>query len=345
MAGAALALLALAACGSTPSGQGVAAGGPVGGGYGPAPAGTAVPGGPAVPTTAPAAPAGGPASAAGPLPTLPPAQRRDADRYDAQGCTRAGPDRSLCSSTAAQADATAAGDSPDDWRTLAGFVGPQYTTDLRRGSLTLLEPTVTVTTAGPWRATGLARSERADTVAGVRVTATLLGPDGAVLERVSADSPVAPVRPGEPVPFTLTATTPAASVARVQWGIEAVAGAPTGTRELQLATYWTRPTSAGDRVDMYLHRDPASGPLPHLVFGSVSGVGSTPAARPTVVLAWLDGAGRVVAVATSPVSGPDGAPIATVGPGEAADFLAEVADPGVAAQIADLTPMLWAAGR
>lgn len=124
-----------------------------------------------------------------------------------------------------------------------------------------------------------------------------------------------------------------------------MAGAPTGTRDLQLATYWTRPTGAGRRVDMYLHQDPATGPLPHLVFGSVAGVGSSPAGRPTVTLAWLDAGGRVVAVASSPVSGPDGAPVAAVGPGEAADFLVEVTDPATSAQVASLTPMLWAAGR
>jgi hypothetical protein len=278
------------------------------------------------------------------LPTLPPSPARDPQRYDAQGCVRTGPDSSQCESTAAETDAAAAGTTAAEWRTLAGFVGPHFTTDLRRGTLTLLEPTISVTTAGPWRANGLARSERADVVPGVRVTATLVGTDGGVLETVSADSPVAPVRPGEPVPFSLTAATPAGSVARVDWSIAAVATAVVGTRELELASLWTRPTTAPDPVDMYLHRDPA-GARPHLVFGSATNVGTAPAGRPTVTLAWLDAGGRVVLVATSPVAAPDGAPASVLAAGEAGDFLATVTDPTAADVVADLTPMLWGAGR
>lgn len=341
-------LVGAAACGRPDTAEPVSVGGPAGAAG--APGATVAPSSTTPTTAGPPTTVGtrspqGPTSANGPLPTLPPAEQRDPDRYDAQGCTRTGPSSSECASTADQVDATAAGASAADWRTLNGFVGRYFTTDLRRGTLTLLDPTITVTTVGSWRATGLARSERADVVPGVRVTAVLVGADGTVLETVTADSPVAPVRPGEPVPFSLVATTPASAVARVQWAVAPIDAPVTGGRDLELATFWTRATDAGGRVDLYLHHDPAAGPLPHLVYGSATNTGGAVLTQPSVALAWLDDAGRVVTVTTTPVAAPDGGPAASLGPGQAGDFLASVADPAVAAQLAGLTPMLWGMGR
>ena len=95
----------------------------------------------------------------------------------------------------------------------------------------------------------------------------------------------------------------------------------------------------GDPVDLYLYRD-EGGPRPHLIFGSVASVGVDPVDHPEVVVGWLSPAGRLVGLVTTPVTGPDGGPLAVLAAGEAADALvvAEVAPP------AGAEVLVWAQG-
>lgn len=285
--------------------------------------------------------------AAGPtLPTLPPAVERVPDAFDPQGCLRTGPEAVDCGQRGASLDAATAGHTEADWRSLAGFEGRFWTPDLGADRVRVLEASVRPAAGERWSARGLARNERAVPVAGITVVATLLAADGSVLETLSATSPVAAVRPGEPVPFELVAaTTPPTAVASVRWdAVEAGGTVTNGTRELELRTYWTRAYGEDHAVDLYLHHDPPGGRRPYLLFGSVLDHGPAVSA-PHVVVAWVDRDGGVLAVRDVAVADATGAAAASLGTGEALDFLVAVDDPVTGPALADAAPMLWGAGR
>jgi hypothetical protein len=133
----------------------------------------------------------------------------------------------------------------------------------------------------------------------------------------------------------------------VRWTASATGGAADpSARPLELQTFWVRPPTDGRRVENELHTDPASGPLPLLVSGSATNRGTATIAKPHVVAAWLDGAGRVVLVQDVPARTPAAAVAERLDPAQANDFLV-VVDAGAAAAVpADRieTPMLWGAG-
>lgn len=108
---------------------------------------------------------------------------------------------------------------------------------------------------------------------------------------------------------------------------------------LAVGVYWTRPAD-GDPVDLGFYTDPAAGPRPYLLYGSVTNEGAVAATRPVVEVTWRDGTGAVVhRVEVQPVS-PTGQPLGELAPGAAADLLVVVDDPSMAARLAGLTPEL-----
>jgi hypothetical protein len=307
------------------------------------------------PAAAPA-PAAGSADSGQPgrptLPTLPSAQQRSPDAFDTNGCLVTGRATVDCNQRADQIDQTAGGGGSDDWRTLAGFVGQHYTTDLGRGSVVVLEPAVTTTPTsnGHWSAMGLVRNETSGTLGAIAIEADLRDAAGAVLETVSATSPVTSVRPGEPVPFTMHApATIHASVASVVWRARGAATMPAGgvgdatARNLELNTFWIRPYGDPKPLDFYLHRDVPGTPHPYVMVGSVLDHGREMTA-PHVVVAWLDESGAVVVVRDVTVRDPDGAPALTLRTNSGRDFVVVIDDPVDAAAVASGTPMMWGVG-
>jgi hypothetical protein len=281
-----------------------------------------------------------------PLPTLPSIDVRQPGLYDDAGCAVIGPDVVDCGATAADADRAAA-DSVDGWRTLAGFVGPHSVTEVRVGDVALHDGSSTVSTDGPWRATGLIRNESSGPVTDVEVVATLVAADGSSLEDVRADVAVRPLRPGEPAPYELVSLVDAREVADVRWSIESTPASDSpDARMLELVTWWDRPAGEAEPVDLYLYREEVGGPRPYLVFGGVTNYGASAIEAPSVIAAWLDDAGRVVAVAdtdlvTDPVGATGGSPLAA---GSSADFLFVIDRPD--ADVAEgARLMLWAVGR
>lgn len=264
--------------------------------------------------------------------------------YDDQGCLHTGVDTVDCSVRADRLDQVLAEGTGGGPRHLEGFVGPLWSDGGRAGAPRVLPETV-LTHGDPAGAdgggttwTGLVRNEGDTVVAAVTVTARVLAADGGVLGTVEATSPVTDVRPGEPVPFTLSAPVPGDRVGGVEWSARGVGTGSADRRALAWTPYWERP-AGGEPVAIYLFedRDPAR---PHLHFGAVAVVGPTPVARPQVLVGWLDADGRLVAWGAAPVVAPDGAPVSTLAPGGLGDALV----------VAPMTPppggepILWVVG-
>ncbi len=280
------------------------------------------------------------------LPTLPPVATEIPEAFDAAGCLRVAGEAE-CTTRSAGLDAIRAGSGEDDWRALAGFVGERWLESGGSGQVTVLTDTVTTGMGSSWSAMGLVRNETTSTVAEVSVQAELLDNSGVTRATVEVVVPVRSLRPGEPAPFALASDVPLAEVARVRWSAsvptDPSAGAPGGGRDLDLATYWQRSPEDPRPVDTWLYADDPAAPLPMVVFGSATNVGAEPLAGVEVVGAWLDGTGRVLAVARArvgvPGSTPDpSGPGVVVGPGQAADV---VLVPGGTVDWAAARLMLW----
>lgn len=283
-----------------------------------------------------------PAASPDGLPVLPPVEERQPELFDDAGCLVTGPGEADCETTAGDLDAGAAGATESDERALAGFVGSRWLDGASAPAPVVLTDTITAGAdgAGRWSATGLARNDTATGIAGIEVRAVLRGADGAELAVVAATSPVRDVRSGEPVPFDLRSDVDAGAVAEVAW--EAVAQDGTvdaAGREVELAVYWVRPEGAPDPLDLYLYRDDGDA-RPQALFASVTVVGQAAIAQPRLVVAWIDGGGRVLAVDGAPVVTPTGAPATDLAPGSAGDAL--VLHDGVGGPaLAEATPMVW----
>ena len=259
------------------------------------------------------------------LPELPSVAEQVDGLYDADGCLVTGPDEVDCSVRADAVDEALSHGPATETRQLEGFVGSHWLGQVTGTGPEVVASTVTTTTSGAFRADGLVRNHGGLVVESVEVTARLLAADGAELAVVSATSPVHDVRPGEPVPFTVTADVDAGAVDHVEWSAAAGAEGDGTARALAWTPYWERPVG-GEPVALYVEHDDTG--RPYLLFGSVTAVGDGPLGDPQVVVGWLDAEGRLVRTLSAPVVGPDGAAVDELAAGGAGDALLRAdADP------------------
>lgn len=233
---------------------------------------------------------------------------------------------------------------PDANKTLRGFSGPYYETVDMTGQLVVLENTVAVPASGPWQATGLVRNETRSVIGEVTVMASLRAADEQELARALAASPVAPVRPGEPVPFELTADVDVAAVDHVVWEASATAPGDPRTRHTEVYVHWTVPY--GDREQLVDDTGPP--PFPYIMAGSVESLADIPISAPAVVVGWLTEEGRVRHVETRPLEEVGTREILDVLPERIsadetgiADFTIMVDDPEIAPHLHSSTYMYW----
>ena len=233
-----------------------------------------------------------------------------------------------------------------------GFVGPVFGPGAGQpgapgaADLGVLVDSVTTAANGGWWALGLVTGAGSDPATTAVVTAQLRGAGGSVLATVSGDVLVAPLRPGEPGPFRIDAPgVPAEAVVDVVWSVANGAAASSfSQRSMGIEVYWTRP-AGGRPVDVVGHADGGGAGAPLVTYVGVASTSATPTVAPAVVAAWLDGQGRVVALATADVLAPGTAdPVGELAPGARADAVVLLGGP-VAGSLAEVTPLLWATGR
>jgi hypothetical protein len=253
------------------------------------------------------------------LPELPSIADHVDGLYDADGCLVTGPGETDCSVRAEEVDEALSHGPTTETRQLQGFVGTRWLGQVTGIGPEVLPATVLVRPTDTFEAQGLARNHGTSTLATIEVTAVLVAADGSVLDEVTATSPVHDVRPGEPVPFVVTSPVATQDVDHVDWSAAGGDEGDDAARALAWTPYWERPVG-GEPVDLYLHDDTA-GDRPYLLFGAVADVGDSSVDRPEVIVAWLDGAGRLVTTLTGPVVGPRGAALDELAPGGSGDAL------------------------
>lgn len=245
---------------------------------------------------------------------------------------------------------------PEGPRAVAGYVGPHFNPEAHSERVVVLAGTLRQGTGPQWTMQGFIRNETGGIIHRPRVTAVLRGAGRMEIARAEAWVPIESLRPGEPAPFVVTMTRPLATVASAEWEVRHEPE-PAGRRVQELAeherrrsfeldVYWTRPYGDSERLNAYPQVDPATGPLPYVMFGSLRNVGSYTATGARVIAAWLDGKGRVVHVAgltLKPTDDERGAATAVSLPArQQVDFHYSNADPAVAPLLDDATLVLWA---
>ena len=232
----------------------------------------------------------------------------------------------------------------DEVRNLYGYRGPYYSPVASGSGVPVLPETVSTSSSGMWGAQGLVRNETAAPVGVVTVTALLRGAGDAILGSANAAVAVAPLRPHEPGPFTLTSSIAAADVVRVEWSTAWLPATAT-ERTLRIQQSYSAPYGDRPQIGHYLYDETGPAPLPAVVGGNVANDGTATVTNPIVVGVWLDAEGRVIWSTSTPLKSAPTVALSGLAPGKNADFTLVVDDPGVAPLLGSSDRLVvWAVG-
>lgn len=224
-----------------------------------------------------------------------------------------------------------------------GYTGPLYSQLQWDRGMTVLEQTVGVDKTPTWGADLLVRNDSLETVGAIKVEARLIGSDGQSVGTVVAASEVRDARPGEPVPVSLESDVERSAVSEVRWSASA-SQAP-ASAERHLTAVFGPPLPYGEReplrADLYDESKQAA-PYPY-----IAGFDVRPTSKDidlvdiTNVVAWMDDAGRVLEVVPAQHVSDDQTPDDYR---YGAGYIAPVADPEVAHEVADAHVLWWGVG-
>lgn len=235
-------------------------------------------------------------------------------------------------------------------RALAGFSGRYFATELPQQAdrkVAVIPETILATTSGDWSAAGLVQNMTKSPVGAVTVTAVLLDAGGKEIGRASAESPVHGLRSGEPAPFAVDSSVPAADVKEVRWTVESSPPAGPPVRDLVVQLY-TPALEYGDRAPLdsgISYVEPARPPYPYVERGDVQNFGPRTVQDPEVVAAWIDTDGRVMNVAVAPLRSDPSSVITALEKDKVGWFSFAIDDPDTAARLQGNELILWGVGR
>lgn len=261
--------------------------------------------------------------------------------YDQNGCLKQAPEDGggvKCGPGPEVEKGRRAPHSTGDHASLRGFEGTQFAAEVEGTSVAILNETLHISNAGRWTALGLVRNETPKPIGNTIVTATLVDGAGAILERVSSNVLVSNLRAGEPGPFKLEASVDVARVARVEWTVVGDHPSRLGSRDFDIRVNGEVPFGSptykgGARKDTT---------YPYVLYASIRNLGGT-VKNPKLVVAWLDGNGRVQWLQSSPLH-PDAEPTVEVD-GVAAFAPMKVEDPGIAQGLNGSKKLMWVVGE
>ncbi|CAM2946382.1 FxLYD domain-containing protein [Paenibacillus sediminis] len=179
-------------------------------------------------------------------------------------------------------------------RTLKGFVGPNYATQVNGKSVIVLSNSLNVSKSGNWAVKGLVRNETTSNIGAVTIEAKLISSKGTLLGTVSTKSIVTKIRPGEPAPFEMTSSIPVSKVASVQWITKPTAAQDNISREANIMVDYELAYGQQDYRG-FKRNDP---PYPYVLATSFDNL-SGPIKTAQLVAAWLDETGKVVWIGTA----------------------------------------------
>lgn len=117
--------------------------------------------------------------------------------------------------------------------------------------------------------------------------------------------------------------------------------ATVGLDSVETQVFWVRMPGDERTVDLPGYQDPPSGPLPLLLYGSATNVGSEPVRNPLVTVTWLDASGSVRYAYSVPLLAPGTTqPMTVLDGGGLGDVIVVIDDPATIAALGDLAAEL-----
>jgi hypothetical protein len=168
--------------------------------------------------------------------------------------------------------------SPDEFKALYGYEGLYYNVSNLDGRVAVIDKSVYVWPTATWKASGLVRNQTRSGTHVTRLTARLLGKNGAPLATATANLFVDDLRPGEPGPFMIEAPVARGEVAAIDWQVES------GPWESV-----SRPFV----IERAVQRMSFPNGLTYWMLGSIHNEATTTVRNVRVVVAWLDADKRV----------------------------------------------------
>lgn len=198
---------------------------------------------------------------------------------------------------------------------------------------------------------GLVRNESTEVMGAVSVEALLLSENGEEIERVSGMAAVDFLRPGEPAPFVLTATTAADRIHRIEWTANAAASsAKPVSREAVVNVLNQHPYGKreplGDRYLTDYGETELGADHPYILEGRLFVNGDASLGRIRMTAAWISESGQVIAVTTMPATQPGSRSVEAdrLDQDTAADFYIIEDDEKLGPLLTTSTVMVWASG-
>jgi len=249
-------------------------------------------------------------------------------------------------------DGVAAGPMPgevppptDATRAFYGYIGPFFDVQAQTGTVELMQTTLRQASTTTWEVLGLVRNQTVGPVRAVVVTASLKAPNGLELGTVRATTMVNYVRAGEPAPFRLQSSIPAAGIGGVTYAVtfQSASTASLIERNLDMTTYWQVPFGSREPLSEYPMNEGPDSVLSYGLFGTVTN-NSGAMRRAHVVAGWLSDSGEVLHLTNVGLVSEGSPPPAALVVNGSADFLYTNSDPLLAPQLHEARLVLWGEG-
>jgi len=239
--------------------------------------------------------------------------------------------------TEGNSDSSAQGGAAE-FQSFLGFAGSYATDEVEGDQVKLLEETLTVSTNGVWRALGLVRNETVADVGDIKIEANLYSIDGGLLEKVQTDALVERIRPGEPVPFEIDATTPAGMVSKVEWKVFAKKANKQASRDQVIRMFYELAYGQSDYKG--LAREGSA--FPYEMAAGFNNLGQE-VKKEKLIAAWLTPEGKIFHIETAQMNAAFANGIPEGGMANFDHIM--VSDPQVAPKLSEYEYMLWVVGE
>lgn len=218
---------------------------------------------------------------------------------------------------------------PDEYKSLYGFYGSFYNTTNLDGRVAVLEKTVSRRPTHTLKAYGLVRNQTRQSINIHSITATLRGPQGEVLDIVTASIPVQNLRPGEPGPLMIESAVAQNTIANIEWSVdsEPSLGKP---RPFAFDIIDDRDSRQGSHYDLFV---------------AIRNEDAAASRRTKVLAAWLDEQGKLIYVDALMVRANDDPKTwrswTDLGPNESGYLTYNTSDSWLVSRLIKARVMLW----
>ncbi len=180
---------------------------------------------------------------------------------------------------------------------LRGFIGSQYLSNFINRDISIVEKSINFLKTDNWEVLGLVRNETSENLDGVKISAELFDNNGKLLERVSTETLVNNIRPGEPSPFNIKSSINREMVYDVKWEFVKLEINDEYNRDFNILINYEIPFG----VSQYMGIKRNDYPYPYIL-GTSFDLLSGEISSGDIIVAWNDSEGKIIWIEESSLS-------------------------------------------